>query len=170
MKRILILSLLCAEFLFSENLHAQKTPKELGQKSFYYFQKTKLDSFFLLIPTIAEIAEIGMAMGRDTSAPEFKKFVAAYSEKVKKFKERCFIISKDNPERNLSWSKTKLKKIEIKEHKLFIDDSGKSKFLLLKDINVYFTCRTKTFTLRMREAYKFNDIWKLGDNIFLSFD
>jgi hypothetical protein len=147
-------------------IHAQNTPEALGQFTFNCFQQNKLDSFYTLIPSVAEISAFGKTVGTDSNAEQYKQFVKQYPFAVKDFKDRCNQLLTDTIDYAFSWASAKLDKIETSEKILPLDNHDpNSRTVTLTLIDIYFFSNNKRLKLSIGDANAYNGTWKPGNNI-----
>lgn len=165
MKHFLLAMLL----IISHISFAQKTPEELGEITFDYFKKNKLDSFFTLIPTLSEFGSFAKAIGIDTTSTHYREFVASYPLVVKNFKVRCVQLLTDSASMDFSWQLAKLEKIEKSQEALPLDNiKPDSKLITITIIDVYFSNANKQFILTLGDAAFYNGVWKPGNDISIT--
>ena len=143
----------------------QSTPEELGNITFNCFQKLELDRFYIIKPTIRDLAKFGKTMGVDSSSEEYKQFLKRYPSVIENFKEKCSKLLSDSARLHFSWTQSKLDKIESTPQSVSLDD-GRTLNIMI--IEIHFHSNNRRFKLLLGDVNSYDGIWKPGNNIDLT--
>jgi hypothetical protein len=163
-----ILSLFVPALFMISVTFGQKTPVDFGAMAFWCFQHNRLDSIFMVIPTMNDLSGFAKELGIAPGTEAYSSFLNRYPLIIKSFKDKCYQIQRDSFEYKFSWVHAKLEKLEPQQKTIIPDNTPSKKPVIQTSVNIYFSSKGQVYTLKFGDLHLYTGIWKPGNNLSLT--